>query len=599
MAAFLSKNEITSFCGNVLPLRLISDRKPEGIRWHVEGNCVEIRTFSKEEEFPFEDGILLTLMKPGEAVVTAEAQGEGYSCKVTVKERKQVTAEEELQYYVGDFHDHTTGEHNHKRFAERTEGFAYEYIRQVKDENRLDFCVISDHACTLNPRDFFRGFTDEEDEQPMEIIIFPGSEAEVTVREYDRYGQIHKNSGEIVAVNADNFVSAHSWEEFQDAYAHSPFAVCALAHPQIVGHSTPGVWNFSLHKNNTPFMKRAVKLVEMGDGSDRMSNIINEYTYSVALDNGFKVSTTCASDSHGPVWGYDRLPGKTVIMAPEKSKEAFLDALLHNRVYACSSGNLKVAYSVNGVKAPATLPLTQTYRFHVKISCFHEDETTNPVKCQVISDYGKTVKVIEGVDFSTFDFEVESDSARYYYLRLIDREGRKTWSVPVWTGRESTLQPEHGLVPLDKTGFSAVDLVTSEEVSVLLNDDPTVNWYSSAQTAEIVIDMQKVQRISGLGHYPAILNRKQIIQENLPYPALVAKFPVDYRIATSIDGVSYTECADGLFRVFGGEEVICFEEHPARYVKLELLTTAGRASELKEYADATLTLAELTVYGRA
>ena len=86
------------------------------------------------------------------------------------------------------------------------------------------------------------------------------------------------------------------------------------------------VWNFSLEKNNTPALRRMVKLVEVGNGGDRKSNLINEYVYSVALDNGFRVSTCCSSDSHGPVWGYGAFPGKTVLMAPEKSREAFLDA---------------------------------------------------------------------------------------------------------------------------------------------------------------------------------------------------------------------------------------------------------------------------------
>lgn len=601
MAIRFAKEVLESFCGNVMPLRLQHSEEVQKIEWSVEGDAVELRTFSEEEEFPFSDGVLLTLMKPGKATVIAEADGEVRRCEVTVRERMQASSEDAMQYYVGDFHDHTTGEHNHERFAARQTGFAYEYIRYMKADKRMDFCVISDHGSTINPRDFFKGFTEEEDEQPMDLIVFPGCESEATVVEYDRYGQKHKNSGEIVTVNSDYYANTYSWEEFYERFSHSPFMISVLAHPQIVGHSVPGVWNFSLHKNNTPFLKRTVKMIEMGDGSDRQSNLINEYIYSVALDNGFRVSTTCSSDSHGPIWGYtipDRFPGKTVIMAPEKSKEAFVDALLHNRVYACSSGNLKVSYRVNGHTAPADLPLAQTYAFHVDVDFFHEDASTVPVKCQVISDQGKTVKVIEGVDFTSFDFTVESDSAHYFYLRLIDSEGRKTWSVPVWTGREIMPQQEQELKPLDKSGFVAKDLVTSADLSVLLNDDPTQCWYSEATTATIVIDMQKLQKISGLGHYPTILNRKRIMEENLPYPALVAQFPVDYRVSTSTDGVTYTERADGLFRIFGGEEIITFEEHEARYVKLEILSSAGRASELKDYADAKLTMAELTVFGK-
>jgi hypothetical protein len=71
---------------------------------------------------------------------------------------------------------------------------------------------------------------------------------------------------------------------------------------------------------------------------------------------------------------------------------------------------------------------------------------------------------------------------------------------------------------------------------------------------------------------------------------------VDFRISTSTDGVTFEPRAEGLFRIFGGEEVIRFEEHAARYVRLEVFSTAGRASDYAQYADAKVSMAELTVY---
>jgi len=596
MSLRLSKDKIESFCGDVLPLRLFSDAPTDRICWEVEGDAVQLRSFSEEEELPFDTGVLLTLLRPGTAVVTATADGEVCRCQVTVTKRLCASSDDEMQYFIGDFHDHTTNEHNHDRFRDRTCGFPWEYIRQVKEENKLDFCVISDHGGTLNPRDFFRGFTDAEDMKPMDLIVFPGCESEVTAVSYDRYGVPHKNSGEIVTVNGDSFTSSYTWSEFLRVFEHSPNLICTLAHPQILGYSVPGIWNFALDQNNTPEFLRMTKMVEMGDGSDRSSNLINEYTYSVALDNGFRVGTTCSSDSHGPLWGYDAFPGKTVIMAPEKSKEAFVDALLNNRVYACSSGNLKLSYSVNGMTAPADLPPATKYNFHVRLSFFHEDPSTVPVKCQVISDAGKTVKVIENVDFRDFTFTVESETAGYFYLRLTDTEGRKTWSVPVWTERSVIPRSRQALTPIEKRGCKAYDLHTGKEVPVLLNDRPTESWCSQSGTAEIVIDLQTEQEICGLGHYPTIIDRRSLPDPTVPVAELVARFPVDYRISTSCDNVTYTTCAEGLFRIFGGEEVISFAAHTARYVKLQVLSTAGKASEYAKYQDAKVSMAELTVY---
>lgn len=593
----LFNQSINSYCGNVVPLRLLGGPAygNEPITWRCDQDCVQLTSFAG-----FTDGILLTLLKPGSAVVTATLNGQEYCCQVSIREMKTASSGSHLNYYIGDLHDHTCKKHQVDEFQAKTSDYPIDFIRQIRDEGKLDFCVVSDHACLLNDREYFRGYADAEDAQPMALVMLPGCEAEITPLETDRYGIVHKNAGEIVTFNACNYSSVSAWEGFFDDFSRSPFAISILAHPQIIGGSTKGIWNFCLNKNNSPRLRQMVKLVEMGNGSDIKSNLINEYVYSVALDNGFKVSTSCSSDSHGPLWGYDCFPGKTVIMAPEKSKEAFTDALANNRVYACSTGNVKLFYSVNGVAAPATLPAASRYDFHVELGSFCEDASTVPVKCQVISDYGVCVKTVENFDSSAFDFTVESGTARYFYLRLLDSEGRKTWSPPVWTGRAADKKNTDLLIPLEKDGFTAVDETSSADASRLLNDDPKDTWFSEGITCSILIDMQNETQIAGLGHYPRILEPEMLTREGMPtvdaMAYAVSHFPYAYRISTSCDGKRFTEKVSGVFRIFGGEDIIRFAQHPARFIRLEILSTVGANSERKEYRDANVAMAELTVY---
>lgn len=588
----LSHCQIESWCGNVLPLRLLGGQTygTEEILWHSDDPCVQVTAF-RDEDGSFTDGVLLTLLAPGTATVMATLDGAVYRCAVTVRARKEAQSGKHLNYYTGDFHDHSCNSHKKAEVRTRTTEYPGDLIRKWKQDNALDFAVISDHADLLNGREYFRGFADAEDEEPMDMVIFPGCEAEVTAREYDRYGVLHKNSGEIVTVNAAGFASTDSWEEFYEKYESSPFAISVFAHPQIFGHSTPGIWNFSLDKNNTPRLKEMARLVEMGNGTDRKSNMLHEYTYSVALDNGFRVSPTCASDSHGPDYDLESFPGRTVIMAPEKTKEAFADAIWSNRVYATASGNVKLFYSVNGIAAPAELPMTEEYRFHVELSAFCEAEDTKPVLCQVISDYGKCIHEIQGDLPDTFDFTVESASARYFYLRLSDRAGRKTWSCPVFTGRPCDEQ-KVPLTPVDKAGFTAVDELTGKTAPQLINDNPADPWRTERTTASVVIDMGRQEAVAGLSHYPQVLGGKHADNG----PNILAQFPSGFRISTSLDGASYTPAAQGIFRVFGGEELIRFPSREARFVKLEIVSTCGAASLWEQYQDANVVIGELTVY---
>ncbi len=592
----LSKTEIESFQGDVLPLWLEgdSDLTDAEIQWTVEGDCVTARSFKGDVPYSFHYGVLLTLVSPGEATVTATYEGQVYSCAVSVRPMEKASSNEELQYFFGDLHAHTSKDHKAPSFAEAVSTIP-DYVQHMKKEERLDVSVISDHADVTNPRDFFRGFTEAERRQPMHCILFPGSESEITFIEEDRLGLSHKNSGEIVCVNTDNFISAYSWAEFSKAMETSPYAVCVFAHPQIVGYDKNGVWNFCFHKNNTPQMKQLFRGVEMGDGSDRSSNCLHELAYSVALDCGFRVSATGASDCHGPNWGFDRMRAKTVLMAPKKSKEAFLDALLHNRFYATESGNVKLRYTVNGQTAPADLKEAEEYRFHIEWDLFNENPEDRPIRLQVISDYGETV--YETKDFGNrLDFTVSSTTARYFYLRLTDQNGCKTRSCPVWTGRPFSDMTPPVLPPLNKAGFTATDLLTGKDASILLNNDPSAIWEGSQPTAELLIDLGKEQTVQALGHYPPRMTRSEMTLKELSDNVFVASFACRYRISTSADGKHFTPQAEGIIRVFGAEEILTFPAHSARYLKFEVLSTTGQESEYPKFRDLPVLIGELTIF---
>lgn len=598
MSVWLSREEIRSFAGDVVALRLESeeDISREEITWRKDSDRIKFKTFTDDEHFPFGNGVLITLLEEGESAVSAEYDGKIYTCRISAHKRIEAKSSDAMNYYVGDLHDHTCPINDYFEFAERTEGRADTYLAKLKAEGLMDFGVISDHSEPLSKKEFFENFLLVDKEGPeMRTVMFPGCENEVIVIEEDRYGITNKKGGEIVSFNSPGYRESHSWEEFFEAVAKEPFSVCTLAHPQIVGFSVPGVWDFSLNKNNSPVMKRAIKMIETGDGSNRQSNLINEFVYSVALDNGFKVSTTCSSDSHGPKWGYNRFPGKTVVMAPERTKEAILDAFYNNRVYGCESGNLKLRYSVNGEVAPATVTPSEKYAFKVEIDFFKEDKSTLPVRCQVISDKGRIIKVIEGVDFTSFEFEVEAPDASYFFLRFVDEKTRRTWSPPVWTGIAPKGTLPSPLLPIDKNGFTAREEKLSVDAAAAVCDDPMTPFISECADPEIIIDMHKTERISALGHYPRVIRRNLIKDWYGGTPPILAEFPSEFAISTSLDGVNYEDACDGLFRVFGSEEIFEFSEREARFIKLKIFSNVG-AFKGGEFEKSNTAIGELTVF---
>lgn len=605
MKLTLSKNKIISSVGAVLPLHIGFDSElhkelsVKDIRWSVDSDAISLRTFEGDDEKSFNNGVLLIFNKVGTANVIAELDGEKYTCSVTVNEPKMESSDGEFNYYVGDLHDHSGNYHDRKQFADRTEGFQDEYLNCVKNEGIIDFGVISDHAEVVNDTDFFRGFTECEKAEPMCAVIFPGAESEVKLTEYDRFGVERRRSGEIVTIGAAGYVFASNWDEFTDAFESSPEPVGIFAHPQAIGYSTKGIWDFDYAKNCTEKMLRIIRGVEMGDGSHRNENLIHELAFSRALDSGFKVSTTCSSDSHGPIWGYARFPGKTVVMAKEKSREAFIDAFRNNRFYATESGNLKIRYSVNGAFAPCTLSECDTYDFHVELSYFRDDETTVPNLCKVISDGGKTVLTLKDFDPMGFDFTVKSDTASYFYLRFSDSEGRRSWSVPVWCGRVSPMKKQKKLspIPFPKAAV-AKELVSGKDASAVIDGSPDTLFEADSTEASVLIDLSREVSFDGIGYLPEFVTHDKVRRTPKPWSSTVftARMPAEFEIHASNDGENFTKLTDGVFRNLGGEDIISFDKTKARYVRVDIKNNVGELLNPKHYGARKTALCNFTLF---
>lgn len=603
MARRLSTEAITAFCGDVRPLRLLGGQPyaNDPIRWFCDNKkTVQITSFAKQQDGAFTDGVLLTFLAVGEAAVTATVDGKTYSCKVTVREMRHTASSASLTHFVGDMHDHTWTKHNLAEFSARTPDLypINHYMKKMKEDGRMDFGVVSDHASVLNSREFFRGYADAE-ECGEQMVFFPGCEGQVTQRETDRYGVTHMHGGEVLMFNADTAFATDSWDGLFQGLKNSPFAFCGYPHPQIIGYSVNGIWDFRHRENNSRKFTNLFRFVEMGDGSSRQANMINEYIYSVALDEGFRVSPTCSSDAHGDDWGYDCFPGKTVLMAAEKSKEAFLDAILHNRMYATSTGNVKVVYTVNGKTAPATLAKEGIYRFHVELDYFRANEPDTHIRrCKVITDKGITAAETENAG-DRFDLTVVAPQSHYFYLCLLDEMGRKTWSCPVWTGKSFTRRKATPLVPIPKSGITVFDAASKKAAPELINDDVHTLWRTTSPTADLIFDLGKEQTVSAVSHYPQWIDARTLQAHGLQSVDVLKEFPSAYRISVSRDGTHYKTVNVGQFRVFGWEETVRLKSHKARFVRIEINSTVGKEWAEAEFADAALTIAELTLWQNA
>ena len=609
MSILLSKNKISSFVGDVLPLYLIDDDKDisqEDIEWESSGDAIEIRKFSNEPISSFAHGVLVTIKRYGTGEVTASYRGNRYSCRVSSIAEKRSQENGALNYYRGDLHTHTASTHTADKFAAQPHIQAA-CINALASDTRLDFGILSDHASVMRRRGFFEEFVELETIDPTDTVIFPGSESEVTVIDIDRFGLPHKHSGEIVCLGMNNSSCVKSWEEFEADMPVNPLSVGIFAHPFVLGVGQNSLWSFPYSRIRTPHLLSLMRGIEMGSGSQSGGSLLFEYAYSAALDNGFSVSPVCSSDCHGPNWGFDVMKGKTILIAEEKSREAFQRALRDNRFYACESANVKLIYEVNGEAAPARLSPTDAYNFHIEFSYFEDDITTYPRYLEVISDYGETIYNCNIFD-SIVDFTLQSKTARYFYLRILDEKGRKTWSMPIWTGREYD-EPElseKNITPLNASDFTAIEIQSGLDAGAVIDGDPGVAFESELPCASILVDMKKEYNVCAVGYWARRFTKDWIKETAVDHwkteigPRMLditKRYVTEYTISTSLDGVNFTACAQGSIRAFGDEEIFEFPEHRARFLRFDATSTIGAKSGIPSLADSPIAIGELSVFG--
>ena len=583
----LSKKIISSFCGDVIPLRIIEGYKAGEVIWECDNDNVFIRKINSNHE-----KVILSLLKEGKSIITADYCGEKLKCHIVIEKMFHALPNEKMNYYIGDFHIHTSEDHNHDTFFDNSA----KCINDIKEEGVLDFSVISDHADVTDDKFFFNGFENAEAAGQNSLIVFAGAESEVTDIQTDYYGYSHKNSGEIVTVNSDNFAGVKKWSDFESKLKNSLLPIGSFAHPQVIGWDENGIWNFNFEKIKTPFLTRMMRMIEMGNGTPEESNILYEYSYSKALDCGFKVSPCSTSDHHGPIWSSNQSKGKTVIMAPQKSKAAFIDAIINNRVYATESGNVKLFYSINGVCAGDIVNVSSEYKFHVKIGSLNEHIKDKIKCCEVISDYGNKLHTVRNVDFNDFEFTIEAKDAHYFYLRIIDEDGNKTWSAPIWTDRADKFSEKNkGLNRLNKKGFTATDK-NGEDAGLLINSNPSEYWTSSDKNDVIIIDMKERYSICAVGFYPRRLLIDEFVDKFELMPFECASFVSNFRISISNDGEVFKTIYSGCLRVFGGEEIFEFNECECKYIKVDLLSTIGAQSGREKFENAKIKLSEIDFF---
>src|SRR5450830_1869126 len=178
-----------------------------------------------------------------------------------------------------------------------------------------------------------------------------------------------------------------------------------------------------------------VDLVEVGNGEGpvHQAGYFPSYQYyQMALDKGWHVAPSNNQDNHKGNWMFAN-DARTVVLAPELTRDAIFEAIRQKLVYATDDKDLRVTYFLNGAVMGSSLNNPSTLDFSIT---FGDAETTDIItKVSVIAN-GRVVvaSTNPNTNQGTWNFTMPTDPYSFYYVRIDQADTDVAVTAPVWTG---------------------------------------------------------------------------------------------------------------------------------------------------------------------
>ncbi|HZL82519.1 MAG TPA: CehA/McbA family metallohydrolase, partial [Candidatus Deferrimicrobium sp.] len=221
-----------------------------------------------------------------------------------------------------------------------------------------------------------------------------------------------------------------------------------------------------------------VDLVEVGNGEGpvHQAGYFPSYQYyQMALDKGWHVAPSNNQDNHKGNWMFSN-DARTVVLAPELTRDAIFEAIRQKRVYATEDKDLQVTYFLNGAVMGSSLNNPSTLDFSIT---FSDAQTTDiTTKVSIIANGGVVVaSTTPNASQGTWNFSLPNDPYSFYYVRIDQADTDVAVTAPVWTGDvvkvgvskvEVSQDPQIVNTPVDFTataynnGSTSVDNATME-----------------------------------------------------------------------------------------------------------------------------------------
>ncbi len=351
---------------------------------------------------------------------------------------------QEYNYYAGNIHAHSGFSDGNKDAATtgvKTPTGSYAF---AKRSEHFDFLGISEHnhsQAKMRLPNYSKGLKQADNSNSDgKFICMYGME----------YGVISKG-GHVLIYGVEDLIG---WENgnynvecpksdynaLWDILIEYDGAFATLAHPKSTDFQ-------DLLKN--PYNKNADKVIcgvaimtgpafaENIDYTGKSSSKFVDY-FRQLLAQGYHVGPTVDHDNHNLTFGR-MASSRTMVLAKKLNRDSIMDAYREMRFYATTDWNMQVKFSINGFAMGQRINTKTNASIKVDVKDLDAADKIATIKLMYGEPGSKRMSTILNTvsNSSTLNFNhpLPKGKVYYYYLEIIQADGDKAYTSPIWVHR--------------------------------------------------------------------------------------------------------------------------------------------------------------------
>jgi PKD repeat protein len=359
-----------------------------------------------------------------------------------------LTQAQNLNYYFGNIHAHTSYSDGNQDSASSGMTTPLQGFNYANQSQHIDFYGISEHnhysAGMPSPAYFKKGLEDAN------TATIDGQ----FVAMYGMEWGVISSGGHVIVYGFDSLcgwdfgqqeiqVPEANYAKLFQTINRKTGSFAYLAHPQSddYGNLFTQTFNAVADKALVGIAMRSGPAYSSNTTYSNPSSSSFLSRYNDALKRGYHVGPGIDHDTHNSVFGRQSA-GRLVVQAPLLNRMEILNAFRQRRFYASDDWNTEVNFNIDNLPMGSVITQAGNPTLNVSVNDPDGESITSITVYSGVAGSGNAptqLTTVNSTNTLNYTHTATSNLNYYYYVYIVQADGNKIWTAPIWYTRNDNI----------------------------------------------------------------------------------------------------------------------------------------------------------------